>query len=178
MYLRTSGFSRIIAAALGRPASDSPASVRVQAALRTHGISTEVRAFSDSTRTATEAAAAIGTSVGQIVKSLVFLAGDEPILALVSGANRLALSRLSALVGRDVGKADASAVRNATGYAIGGVPPVGFPAPIRTYLDRDLLQYVEVWAAAGTPHHVFRIAPPELVRITTAIVADLKQLPG
>jgi prolyl-tRNA editing enzyme YbaK/EbsC (Cys-tRNA(Pro) deacylase) len=148
---------------------------RVQEALLARGISTEIREFSDSTRTAAEAAAAIRTSVGQIVKSLVFLAGGEPILALVSGTNRLALPRLSALIGAEVGKADAAAVRNATGFVIGGVPPVGFPAPIRTYLDRDLLQYEDIWAAAGTPHHVFRIAPADLVQITDATVADLKQ---
>jgi len=152
--------------------------MRVQEALRARGIATEVRQFSESTRTAAEAAAAIGTTVGQIVKSLVFLAGEDPILALVSGTNRLALSRLSALVGRTVDKADASAVRTATGYAIGGVPLVGFPAPIRTFLDRDLLQYAEVWAAAGTPHHVFPITPDDLARITSATVADLKQLPS
>jgi prolyl-tRNA editing enzyme YbaK/EbsC (Cys-tRNA(Pro) deacylase) len=148
---------------------------RVQATLRARGVTAEVRQFPDSTRTAAEAAAAIGTTVGQIVKSLVFLSGTEPVLALVSGANRLALPQLSRLVGSAVGKADADAVRRATGYAIGGVPPVGFPAPIPTYLDRDLLQYDTVWAAAGTPHHVFPIAPADLVRISGATVADLKE---
>jgi prolyl-tRNA editing enzyme YbaK/EbsC (Cys-tRNA(Pro) deacylase) len=148
---------------------------RVQSALRASGVTAEVRQFPDSTRTAAEAAAAIGTTVGQIVKSLVFLSGTGPVLALVSGANRLALPRLSLLVGSAVGKADADEVRRATGYAIGGVPPVGFPAPIPTYLDRDLLQYDTVWAAAGTPHHVFRIAPVDLVRISGATVADLKE---
>jgi prolyl-tRNA editing enzyme YbaK/EbsC (Cys-tRNA(Pro) deacylase) len=148
---------------------------RVQAALRARGVTAEVHQFPDSTRTAAEAAAAIGTTVGQIVKSLIFLTGTEPVLALVSGANRLALPQLSLLVGSAVGKADADAVRRATGYAIGGVPPVGFPAPIPTYLDRDLLQYDTVWAAAGTPHHVFPIAPADLAKITDATVADLKQ---
>ena len=147
----------------------------MQEALRARGIAVEIRQFPESTRTAVEAAAAIGTSVGQIVKSLVFLRGAEPVLALVSGTNRLAMPRLAALVGGEVGKADAAAVRQATGYAIGGVPPIGFPAPIRTYLDRDLLQYDEVWAAAGTPHHVFPIAPADLVRIAAATVADLKE---
>jgi prolyl-tRNA editing enzyme YbaK/EbsC (Cys-tRNA(Pro) deacylase) len=147
----------------------------VQAALRAHGLDVEVRQFPDSTRTAAEAAAAIGTTVGQIVKSLVFLAGEQPVLALMSGSNRLALARLGALVGSSVSKADAEAVRRATGYAIGGVPPVGFPASIPAYLDRDLLAYDTVWAAAGTPHHVFAIAPPELVRIAQATVADLKE---
>ncbi len=112
---------------------------RVQAALRARGVAAEVHQFPDSTRSAAEAAAAIGTTVGQIVKSLVFLSGTEPVLALVSDANRLALPQLSTLVGSAVGKADAGTVRRATGYGIGGVPPVGFPAPIPTYLDRDLL---------------------------------------
>jgi prolyl-tRNA editing enzyme YbaK/EbsC (Cys-tRNA(Pro) deacylase) len=147
----------------------------VQAALRAHGLDVEVRQFPDSTRTAAEAAAAIGTTVGQIVKSLVFLAGEQPVLALMSGSNRLALPRLGALLGASIRKADANAVRRATGYAIGGVPPVGFPASIPTYLDRDLLAYDTVWAAAGTPHHVFPIAPGELARITRATVVDLKE---
>jgi Cys-tRNA(Pro) deacylase len=154
---------------------NAPAFARVRAALHAAGIDTGVRQFPDSTRTAAEAAAAIGTSVGQIVKSLVCIAGDQPVLALVSGVNRLSLARLAALVGSEVGKADAAAVRATTGYAIGGVPPVGFPTPIRTYLDRDLLQYERVWAAAGTPHHVFPIAPADLLRITEATVADLKE---
>lgn len=152
-----------------------PPSSRVEAALRARGVDVRVHQFPDSTRTAAEAAAAIGTTVGQIVKSLLFLAGDQPVLALVSGSNRLALSRLGALVGPDVRKADAETVRRETGYAIGGVPPVGFPATIPTYLDRDLLQYETVWAAAGTPHHVFPIAPQDLVRITDATVAALKE---
>jgi prolyl-tRNA editing enzyme YbaK/EbsC (Cys-tRNA(Pro) deacylase) len=147
----------------------------VQAALRAHGLDVDVRQFPDSTRTAADAAAAIGTTVGQIVKSLVFLAGEQPVLALMSGSNRLALTRLGALLGSSVGKADADAVRRATGYAIGGVPPVGFPQAIPTYLDRDLLAYDTVWAAAGTPHHVFPIAPAELARILRATVADLKE---
>src|SRR5207245_11088619 len=117
---------------------------------RARGAPAEVRQLPASTRTAAEAAAAIGTTVGQIVKSLVFLSGTEPVLALVSGANRLALPHLSRMTGSAVGKADADAVRRATGYAIGGVPPVGFPAPISTYLDRDLLQYEPVLAGAAT----------------------------
>jgi prolyl-tRNA editing enzyme YbaK/EbsC (Cys-tRNA(Pro) deacylase) len=158
-----------------RSAENLSPSARVQTALIARGVAAEVRQFPDSTRTAADAAAAIGTTVGQIVKSLVFLSGTQPVLALVSGANRLALPQLSSLVGSAVGKADADAVRRATGYAIGGVPPTGFPSPIPTYLDRDLLQYDTVWAAAGTPHHVFPIAPADLVRITGATVADLKE---
>ena len=146
---------------------------RVQAALSAAGVAARIEEFPSSTRTAQEAADAVGTSVGQIVKSLVFLGGGVPILALVSGANRLDPSRLGALTGLEIGKADADAVRRATGYSIGGVPPTGFPAPIPTFVDRDLLQYDVVWAAAGTPRHVFRIAPQDLVRITSGRVVAL-----
>jgi prolyl-tRNA editing enzyme YbaK/EbsC (Cys-tRNA(Pro) deacylase) len=150
---------------------------RVQAALSAAGVTARIEEFPSSTRTAQEAADAVGTSVGQIVKSLIFLAGDSPVLALVSGANRLDPDRLAALTGLPIGKADADAVRQATGYAIGGVPPTGFPAPIATFIDRDLLQYDVVWAAAGTPRHVFPIAPQDLVRITGGRVVDLKPPP-
>ena len=151
-----------------------PAPDRVRQALTAAGIDTRIQEFPSSTRTAAEAAATVGTSVGQIVKSLVFLAGDLPVMALVSGINRLDTERLAALSGADIGKADADAVRQATGYSIGGVPPIGFPAAIQTFIDRDLLQYDVVWAAAGTPRHVFPIAPNDLVRITGGRVADLK----
>jgi len=150
---------------------------RVQAVLSAAGVDARIEEFPSSTRTAQEAAATVGTSVGQIVKSLLFLAGDSPVLALVSGVNRLDPERLGELTGAAIGKADANTVRQATGYAIGGVPPIGFPAPIPTFIDRDLLQYDVVWAAAGTPRHVFPIAPAELVRITGGSVADLKPPP-
>jgi prolyl-tRNA editing enzyme YbaK/EbsC (Cys-tRNA(Pro) deacylase) len=152
----------------------SSAPERVRAALSAAGVAARIEEFPSSTRTAQEAAAAVGTSVGQIVKSLVFLAGGAPVLALVSGANRLDPARLAHLTGLAIDKADADVVRQATGYAIGGVPPTGFPAPIPTFIDRDLLQYDVVWAAAGTPRHVFPAAPQELVRITGGTVADLR----
>jgi prolyl-tRNA editing enzyme YbaK/EbsC (Cys-tRNA(Pro) deacylase) len=151
---------------------------RVRAALSAAGVDARIQEFPSSTRTAQEAAAAVGTSVGQIVKSLVFLAGGAPVLALVSGANRLDTSRLARLTGTEIGKADADAVRQATGYAIGGVPPTGFPTPIPTFIDRDLLGFELVWAAAGTPRHVFPIAPAELVRITGGKVVELKLPPS
>lgn len=150
------------------------APARVQAALAAAGVTARIEQFPSSTRTAEEAAATVGTSVGQIVKSLVFLSGDAPVIALVSGVNRLDTRRLGELTGATIGKADADAVRRATGYSIGGVPPIGFLAPIPTFIDRDLLRYDLVWAAAGTPRHVFPIAPQELVRITGGSVADLK----
>ena len=151
---------------------------RVKAALIAAGVEARIEEFPSSTRTAQEAAATVGTTVGQIVKSLVFLAGDSPVVALVSGVNRLDTQRLAALSGAAIGKADADAVRQATGYSIGGVPPIGFPVPIPTFIDRDLLQYDVVWAAAGTPRHVFPIAPQELVRITGGQVADLRLSPS
>jgi Cys-tRNA(Pro) deacylase len=151
---------------------------RVQQALTAANVDARIVEFASSTRTAQEAADTVGTSVGQIVKSLVFLAGDAPVVALVSGVNRLDTQRLAAVSGATIGKADADAVRRATGYSIGGVPPIGFPAPIATFIDRDLLQYDVVWAAAGTPRHVFPIAPRELVRITGGRVADLRLVPS
>ena len=154
------------------------APARVQAALTAAGVEARIEEFPSSTRTAQEAAATVGTTVGQIVKSLVFLAGDSPVMALVSGVNRLDTQRLAALSGAAIDKADADAVRQATGYSIGGVPPIGFPVPIPTFIDRDLLQYDVVWAAAGTPRHVFPIAPQELVRITGGQVADLRLFPS
>src|SRR2546428_10546964 len=146
---------------------------RLGAALSAAGVAARIEEFPSSTRTAQEAADAVGTSVGQIVKSLVFLAGGAPVLALVSGANRLDPDRLAALTGVDVGKADADAVRQATGYSIGGVPPTGVPAPIPTVIDRDLLQYDVVSGAAATPRHVVPIAPQDLGRVTGGRVVEL-----
>ena len=146
---------------------------RVRIALAEAGVETRIETFPASTRTAQDAAAAIGTSVGQIVKSLVFLAGETPILALMSGSNRLDTDRLARLTGAVIRKAGAEEARVATGYAIGGIPPVAFARPIPTFIDADLLHYPEIWAAAGTPHHVFRITPSELVRVTTGTVCEL-----
>jgi prolyl-tRNA editing enzyme YbaK/EbsC (Cys-tRNA(Pro) deacylase) len=146
---------------------------RVVTALAALDVETQVVEFPQSTRTAEEAAAAVGAQVGQIVKSLVFVAGEQPILALVSGANRADPAKLAALAGGSIRRADAEAVRAATGFAIGGVPPVGHATPLPTYFDRDLLRYPTVWAAAGTPNAVFPIAPADLVRMTAATVADL-----
>ncbi len=152
-----------------------PAVERVQAALRRAGLEIEVTELAESTRTAHEAAQAVGAEVAQIVKSLVFLADGDPILALVSGSNRLDTDRLGAALGRSISRADAATVRAATGFAIGGVAPVGYPAPVETLVDRDLLQYDTVWAAAGTPNHVFPIAPDDLVRVSGGRVADVRE---
>ena len=140
----------------------------------------EVRRFPEGTRTAQDAARAIGCEVGQIVKSLVFVAGDEPVLALTSGANRVDLHRLAAVAGASgVRRANPEEARAATGFAVGGTPPFGHPDRVRTFLDRDLLEFEEIWAAAGTPDAVFRTTPQELRRTSEAEVADLKEpLPG
>jgi prolyl-tRNA editing enzyme YbaK/EbsC (Cys-tRNA(Pro) deacylase) len=137
------------------------------------GIQVEITEFAESTRTAEEAAAAVNSTLGQIVKSLVFLAGEQLVLALVSGTNRVDTEKLAAVSAGPIKRANADVVREATGFSIGGVPPVGHTTPLPTYLDRDLLQYQVVWAAAGTPNAVFPISPDELQRITSATVVDL-----
>jgi prolyl-tRNA editing enzyme YbaK/EbsC (Cys-tRNA(Pro) deacylase) len=155
-----------------------PNVTRVTTAASGLGLAVETRTFPEGTRTAQDAAAAIGCGVGQIVKSLVFLLDGSPVIALVSGSNRLDEQRLAAaLGGTTVGRADADAVRAASGYPIGGVPPFGHPASLPTAIDEDLLAYDEVWAAAGTPRDVFAVDPAELVRATAGTVAALKPAP-
>jgi prolyl-tRNA editing enzyme YbaK/EbsC (Cys-tRNA(Pro) deacylase) len=142
----------------------------VQDALRALGLAADVRELDASTRTAPEAAAAVGCELGAIVKSLVFRGAESgaPVLVLVSGDNRADEARVGAEVGEPVGRADAEWVREVTGYAIGGVPPIGHPAPVRTLIDDGLERFGVVWAAAGTPRTVFPIAPGELARVTSA----------
>ena len=152
-----------------------PSVERVRAALEEAGVRAAIVEFAESTRTAQEAADAIGTSVPRIVKSLVFLAEGEPIVVLASGANRVDTQRLGRELGKPIQRADADRVRAATGFAIGGVAPLGYPAPLAVFVDRDLLAYDVVWAAAGSPNAVFPISPTDLVRITGARVLDLKQ---
>jgi prolyl-tRNA editing enzyme YbaK/EbsC (Cys-tRNA(Pro) deacylase) len=136
----------------------------------------EVRRFPEGTKTAEDAARAIGCEVGQIVKSLVFVADGQPVLALTSGANRVDTELLAELAGaRDVRRADAEEARSATGFAVGGTPPFGHPTRLRTFLDRDLLAHRHVWAAAGTPDSVFRTSPSELQRSAGAEVVELKE---
>jgi prolyl-tRNA editing enzyme YbaK/EbsC (Cys-tRNA(Pro) deacylase) len=136
----------------------------------------EIRRFPEGTRTAEDAARAIGCEVGQIVKSLVFLAGGRPVVALVSGANRLDPAKLAAVAGGSVEKAGAETARQATGYAIGGVPPFGHAQPLPVFMDRDLERYQVVWAAAGRPDAVFPIEPARLLDLAGAVVADLAVL--
>ena len=133
-----------------------------------------VSTFPAGTRTAADAAAAIGCDVAQIVKSLVFRKrSGGALLVLASGRNRVDEAKVGALVAEPISKADAVFVRKITGFAIGGVPPVGHTEPIDTLVDRDLLSLGELWAAAGTPQTVFPIAPEELVRVTRGRVADV-----
>lgn len=149
---------------------------RLRAELDRLGLVLEVRELSDSTRTAAEAAAALGCSVGEIAKSLVFrTASDRAVVAVMSGSNRLHVDKLAALVEEQLGKADAGFVRSSTGYAIGGVPPFGYSGELATFLDEDLFAYDVVWAAAGSPFAVFAIGPDQLEAATGAPRADLKE---
>jgi prolyl-tRNA editing enzyme YbaK/EbsC (Cys-tRNA(Pro) deacylase) len=138
-----------------------------------------VSEFPAGTRTAADAAAAIGVEVAQIVKSLVFRrASGAPVLVVASGVNRVDEEKVGALLGEPIGKADAAFVREVTGFAIGGVPPAGHAEPIETLVDRDLLALDEIWAAAGTPRHVFPTTPDELVRMTNGRVVDVAANPA
>lgn len=141
------------------------------------GITVRPRQFPEGTRTAVDAALAIGVDLGQIVKSLVFCVDGEVVVALVSGSNLLDEHKLAAAAGGDhAWREDADTVREATGFPVGGVPPFGHREPLRVFVDTDLLQYDEVWAAAGTPHVNFAVAPAALVRATAGAVCDLARL--
>lgn len=151
-----------------------PKAALVAQAAQAQGLAIDVVEQPDSTHTAEEAAAAIGVDVAQIVKSLVFTVDGQLVLALVSGPNRLDEKRLAvAADGGVVERAAPTAVRDATGFAIGGIPPFGHSTPRPTFVDRTLLDHDTVWAAAGTPRHVFAITPADLVRLTAGTVADL-----
>ncbi len=160
------------------PAIDShPSVVRVRDALAVHGLVDRIVVLPDSARTAQLAADALGCQVAQIANSLVFrlTASNRALLVLSSGARRVDVERLSALVGEPVGKADAAFVREHTGFVIGGVAPVGHAASIRRLIERSLLAFSEIWAAAGHPNTVFRLTPEELARITAADIIDAAQ---
>ncbi|HEX2347006.1 MAG TPA: YbaK/EbsC family protein [Ktedonobacterales bacterium] len=150
---------------------------RVRERLREQGIETQPVEFAESTRTSADAAAAIGTTVAQIAKSLVFMADGQPVLVIACGANRVDTKKLGALLDARITRADADTVRQATGFPIGGVPPVAHATPLRTLIDEDLLAYPSIWAAAGTPNAVFETTPADLVKMTSGQVADLKEPP-
>jgi Cys-tRNA(Pro) deacylase len=153
-----------------------PNVARVTDAARAAGVEISVERFPEGTRTAADAARAVGCEVGQIVKSLVFMADDRPIVALVSGANRVDLARLARATGAaEARRADGDEARAATGFAIGGVPPFGHATQVSVLVDRDLLAYDRVWAAAGLPDAVFAITPAELVGASGADVADIRE---
>jgi len=154
----------------------SPSAQRVQDALAAMGYQNVVVEHEQTTRSAREAAQAIGCSLGQIVKSLIFRTKDShrPVLVLASGPNRVNETRLSELVMEAIERADPDFVHAVTGYAIGGVPPVGLPYPLTTFLDEDLMQFDEIWAAAGTPNAVFKLTPVEMAAMTGGQVVSIK----
>lgn len=155
----------------------SESTERVAAALRSRGKNIEIKEMPQTTRSAAEAAAAIGCTVPQIAKSLIFATegGNQPVLALVSGGNQLDEKKLSALVGQKITRPNADFVREKTGFAIGGVAPLGHASPMDCYIDQDLMQFATIWAAAGTPFSVFEITPQDLVEVTGGNIQDLKK---
>ncbi|MDK9495727.1 YbaK/EbsC family protein [Streptomyces katrae] len=145
-------------------------------ALTELGLDLDVRAFPEGTRTAADAAAAIGCELSQIVKSLIFAADGVPVLVLMDGASRVDVEAVRRQLGAaKVTRADAALVRETTGYAIGGVPPFGHRTRTRVLADRSLLEHDVVWAAAGTPHTVFPMAPKELIEHAAAALADVRE---
>lgn len=148
---------------------------RIQAELAARGLSGTVRELPDSARTAQLAAEALGVQVAQIAKSLVFTLGDQVILAIASGVNRVSMDRLAEQLGAEPEQPDAKTVKRLTGFSVGGVPPIGHQVPVVTFLDEDLLRHETVWAAAGHPKAVFPIAPDALVTITGGKVVTLAE---
>ncbi|MBL7164091.1 MAG: YbaK/EbsC family protein [Anaerolineales bacterium] len=148
---------------------------RVQDALDQLGLVLQVVELPNSTRTAADAAQAIGCTAAQIAKSLIFSVkeSDRPVMVIASGINRVNEKSIASILGEKIGKADADFVRQRTGFVIGGVPPVGHIEQVETFLDEDLLQYDEIWAAAGTPHAVFRLTPDDLIRATGGKVISI-----
>jgi prolyl-tRNA editing enzyme YbaK/EbsC (Cys-tRNA(Pro) deacylase) len=161
------------------PTELSASAQRVQNALAAQGLTLNVIELPQSTRTAPEAAAAVGASLGQIVKSILFRApqSDRPVIVLTSGANRVDEKLIAARLGEPLGKADADFVRARTGFVIGGVPPVGHLEPITTFIDEDLLAHAEIWAAAGTPNALFKLTPADLVQASGGTVLKVKVEP-
>ncbi len=149
---------------------------RVQSVLNEFGFELNVVEMSESTRTAQEAADAIGCTVSQIAKSLIFKGkiSQKPILIIASGTNRVNEKRIKEIIGEKLEKADADFVLEHTGYAIGGIPPIGHKTPITSFIDEDLMQYEEIWAAAGTPNAVFKLTPKVLADITKAQIISVK----
>ncbi len=154
-----------------------PSAQRVQEALFVMGYTSTVVELPDSTRTAAEAAQAIGCNVAQIAKSLVFrrMATGSALMVVASGVNRVNEQLIAESIGEPLGKADADFVKTQTGFVIGGVPPIGHTRVIETWIDADLLQYREIWAAAGHPRAVFRLTPEELIQMTNGRIGKIKK---
>lgn len=153
-----------------------PANLRVRDAFAARGVPIAIAVHNQSTRTADEAAAAAGCHVGQIVKSLVFRMkpSGRPVLLLVSGSNRVNEKEVAKVIGEHLTRPDALYVRDVTGFAIGGIPPLGHAETLRTFVDEDLLAHSRIWAAGGTPESVFSITPAELVSATAATLLSVK----
>jgi prolyl-tRNA editing enzyme YbaK/EbsC (Cys-tRNA(Pro) deacylase) len=154
----------------------SPSAKKIQDTLKTLGFNNEVVESTVSSRTAAEAAERVGCGVGQIVKSLIFKGSEsgKAILVLTSGANRVDEKLISSYSGEKIQRADPEFVRAVTGFAIGGVPPIGHPNPLDTYIDNDLMEYQEIWAAAGTPNALFKLSPDDLQTMTRGRVIKVK----
>lgn len=153
----------------------TPSVERVRAALIAAGQPDTIDVFPDGTRTAQDAANAVGCTVAQIAKSIVLRAGDQVVLVVASGANRVDTAKVAALLGQPVKPADGRWVRDVTGFAIGGVAPVGHQSPPRIFIDQDLMALDPVWAAAGSPRHVFRTSATALAAMTGGTVADIRE---
>jgi prolyl-tRNA editing enzyme YbaK/EbsC (Cys-tRNA(Pro) deacylase) len=154
----------------------SSSAQRVQDALKAFGLTCRVVEMPQTTRTAEDAARAVGCMEGQIVKSLIFKGKPSgmPVLVATSGSNRVDEKKIAVLIGESIGKADAEFVRENTGFAIGGVPPAGHVRHVTVFIDEDLMHYEEIWAAAGTPKAVFKLTPQDLVKITNGKVVPVK----
>lgn len=154
----------------------SPNARKVQEALKSAGFSNKVIELQSTTRTSSEAAQAVGCLVEQIAKSIVFQGKEtkKPILVIASGSNRVNEKSVEGLISEPLGKADANFVRQKTGFVIGGVPPLGHLEKMQVFIDEDLLQYKEIWAAAGSPHAVFRLTPSDLIDMTGGRVVSIK----
>lgn len=154
----------------------SPSAQKIQGLLNSLGYNYSVIEHAESTRTAEEAAQRAGCELGQIVKSLIFRGktSGKPILVLTSGANRVDEKRISEYAGESIGRADADFVRSVTGFAIGGIPPIGHLQKMQTWLDEDFLQYSTIWAAAGTPNAIFELKTEDLQKMTEGKVVKVK----
>ncbi len=150
---------------------------RVQEALKQFGMELKVVEFAESTRTSQEAANAIGCELGQIAKTLIFKGkqSQRPLCVIASGKNHVNEKKIALLIGEAIERPDAEFVELHTGYAIGGVSPVGFSFDIQAFIDQDLMTYAEIWAAAGTPHAVFKLTPQDLLTITNGRIVDTKK---